>query len=57
MIAKLEGYKTYIIAAAGIAALWSQVWAGTIDESTAINGTLGFLGLGALRHGVTTSTK
>lgn len=51
----LQGKKTYIIAAIGIAGLWAQVWQGTLDQNTAIDGTLGFLGLGAVRHGVSTT--
>lgn len=51
----LQGKKTYIIAAFGIASLWVQVWAGTLDQAQAIEGTLGFLGLGAVRHGVSTT--
>ena len=53
--AALQGKKTYIIAAIGILGLWAQVWQGTLDQSTAIDGTFGFLGLGAVRHGVSTT--
>ena len=51
----LQGKKTYIIAAIGIIGLWAQVWQGTMDQNAAIDGTLVFLGLGGLRHGVSTT--
>jgi type IV secretory pathway VirB2 component (pilin) len=50
---KLDGYKTYIVAAATILFTGIQLWAGQIDTQTAIFAVLGALGLGGLRHGMT----
>jgi hypothetical protein len=57
LLSKLAGKKTYIVAAAGIAYTLAQMWSGAVDQNTGVNVILGFLGLGAVRHGVSTSTK
>lgn len=51
-LAQFDGYKTYIVAACGIAYTLAQMWTGAIDQTTGVNLILGFLGLGAVRHGI-----
>lgn len=51
----LKGKKTYIVSFASIAWLWAQVWQGSVDQNTAIEGTLAMLGLSSVRHGLSTT--
>ena len=53
----LSGKKTYIISFGGVLYTWLQVWDGRVDEQTAVQATLVLLGIGAVRHGVSSSTK
>ena len=55
--AYLQGKKSYIVAAAGILWTGAQLWTGAIDQNTAVDAILGFLGIGTLRHGISTSAK
>ena len=55
MLAKLNGYKTYIVAGATVIYAVVGMWSGTLDQSTGMEMILGALGLGALRHGVSNS--
>ena len=52
MLSKLDGYKTYIVAAATIIYALVQLWQGAIDQNTAVQMIAGALGLSALRHGI-----
>lgn len=54
MLSSLNGYKTYIVAAVTVVFALASWWAGTIDQSAAIAMILGALGLGGLRHGIST---
>lgn len=55
MLAKLDGYKTYIVATLSIASAWVNVWAGTVDQQTAFQITeTALLGM-TIRHGISTS--
>jgi hypothetical protein len=51
----LSGAKTYIIAAATVLFAGLSYWQGTIDMNTAITLAFGASGLGALRHGISTT--
>jgi hypothetical protein len=53
----LQGKKTYIVSFGGLAYTWLQVWDGTVSEQTAIQATFVLLGIGAVRHGVSISSK
>lgn len=48
----IDGYKTYIITALGIAAVIFFYYQGDVDGTAALPMILGFLGLGAVRHGI-----
>ena len=48
----LNGYKTYIVAAATILFTLVQYWSGAIDLNATIFAILGAAGLSGLRHGV-----
>jgi hypothetical protein len=54
----MNGWKTYLVVAIGVI-FNGLVAGGYVDENyrEIVNAILGFLGLGAIRHGVTTSTK
>lgn len=52
MLSKINGSKTYIVAAVTIAFALAQLWQGAIDQNTAMEMVLGAMGLGALRHGI-----
>ena len=54
MLSKINGYKTYIVAGVTVAYAVVAHWGGTIDTNTEITMILGALGLGALRHGIST---
>ena len=55
MWAFLQGKKTYIVAAATVVYALAEWWAGTIDQSAAVAMILGAAGMGAIRHGISTS--
>lgn len=48
----IDGKKTYIVAVIALIYIWSQVWAGTMDVNTAIEGTIAVLGGAALRDAI-----
>jgi hypothetical protein len=48
----IDGWKTYILAAATVAYALGGMYLGHLDPNEAIPLILGALGLGALRHGV-----
>lgn len=50
----LNGHKTYIVAAATILFAVVQYWNGASDETSMILTILGALGLGAVRHAIST---
>jgi hypothetical protein len=54
----MSGWKTYVVVAIGVI-FNGLVGGGYIDESyrEIVNAILGFLGLGAIRHGVSTEIK
>lgn len=56
-MSKLNGYKTYLVAAATIAYAWLSVWKGGMDASHAVDMTLAACGLAGLRHGISTSAQ
>ena len=51
----LNGYKTYIVAAAAIFFAAAQYWDGATDETTMILSFLAALGLGSVRHAIATT--
>jgi hypothetical protein len=51
----LTGYKSYIIAAVGVAFAVVSYWSGTMDFDAAVAMALGAAGLGAIRHGISTT--
>lgn len=51
----LNGYKTYAVAALTVVFGVSGFLTGHLDANTAIGFILGGSGLGALRHGISTS--
>lgn len=51
----IKGHKTYVVAILGILYTLAQMWTGAIDQNTGVNIILGFLGLGAVRHGISTT--
>lgn len=51
----LNGYKTYIVAAATIFFAAAQYWNGATNETSMILTILGALGLGAVRHAISTT--
>lgn len=55
MFAKLNGYKTYIVAAGTIIYALVQGWAGNMDAQTEVLTILAALGAGGIRHGISTS--
>ena len=55
MLAKLNGWKTYLVCAAALIYDAAQYWNGSIDQQTAITMALGALGVAGLRHGISTS--
>ena len=52
MLARLNGTKTYVVAATTVLYAVVSWWAGTMDQNAAMAMILGAAGLGALRHGV-----
>ena len=54
LLSKLNGYKTYIVMVVGVAYVGSELWQHTIDVNSAVDQILVLLGLGAVRHGVST---
>lgn len=48
----LDGYKTYIVAAAAAIYAGASVWAGTMDLNAAVQLVAVALGLGSLRNAV-----
>ncbi len=52
----LNGAKTYLVALGTVAFAGLSYWQHTMDLNTAIELALGAGGLGALRHGISTST-
>jgi type IV secretory pathway VirB2 component (pilin) len=57
LFSKIEGYKTYIVAVVTVIYALVTMWNGTMDQHTGVAMILGALGLGGLRHGITTSTR
>jgi len=53
----LNGYKTYIVAAAAIFFAAAQYWDGAIDQTTMILSILAALGLGSMRHAIASGGK
>lgn len=51
----INGKKTYLIAGVTIVYAWASVYLGLSDTATAIDLTLGALGMGTLRHGLSKS--
>jgi hypothetical protein len=51
----LNGYKTYIVAAAAIFFAAAQYWDGATDQTTMILSILAALGLGSMRHAIATN--
>ena len=49
---KVDGYKTYIIAAGVIIFALTQLWAGAVSPQEAFEMAMAALGFSALRHGV-----
>lgn len=56
MLAALNGYKTYIVAGVTIVFAVVSYWGGAMDAQTMELTILGALGLGGLRHGISTGT-
>ena len=54
LLAKLNGWKTYIVMVVGVAYVGTQLWQKTIDLNSAINQITILLGIGAVRHGIST---
>ena len=54
MLAKLNGYKTYIVAGASVVFDLVQFWDGKMDAQTLAMAVFAALGLSAARHGMTT---
>lgn len=52
---KLQGYKTYILMALGVLYAISGFFTGHVDANTAFEIIGGSLGLGTLRHAISTS--
>jgi hypothetical protein len=53
----LDGYKTYIVAAVGIGIAVMFYLRGDIDAAATMQNVLIFLGMGAVRHGITLETN
>jgi len=56
-MAALNGFKTYIVAALGVAAAAYGYETGALDPSQALQAIITALGLSTLRHGIATSAK
>ncbi len=54
---KIEGKKTYFVVGFGIAYQIARYWGAEIDLATFIESVSILLGLGTIRHGVTTTVK
>ena len=54
-MSKLNGYKTYIVAAVAVIYAVSGFFTGHLDANTAIETVLTALGAASLRHGMTTT--
>lgn len=52
----LNGYKTYLTAAATLVVAWLSVYLGKLDTATALQMTSAALLAAFVRHGITTST-
>lgn len=52
MTTPMDGWKTYITAALGIAVLGVFYWRGDLSAEAALPLMLGFLGLGTIRHAI-----
>ena len=55
MLSLVNGYKTYIVAAATVVYALIQWWSGGMSDQAAMTMILSGAGLGALRHGMSKS--